>query len=506
MAHDDRATVAAKEACKRALEGMIGSVDFAFVCLCHYERVQSRELLAALVALLPKGACIVGGVGRGLFGVDAQGQASEIDPALATPSVSVMLGRVPGMSARALHCNKHPTNIEDFRTLAALGSSEKPQLFVVMGKPYDEGFLFEAPHMLNKEYDEALVVGGVASPGAGSLFCRDPGNPDKLLCPRSLALALCKCTEQDAVGKGCSTCKVDATTVQQGSPSSCQPFLAAHALGVRGVGPMEGSSYWHNLEITNYGSDDVLEGASVSCLVEITAAHGPAGQSLVEMREEFDVLKKRNLMYPVQLAMCAGNIEEDSPHTIDFVGSDPTGVPVVYLAEYTELDPTRVFAEVEGALEVDDKQKKGFTGKHVTISRETNEAILRAHVPHLADSKGAHPNPELYAALSASAEHHGARSSRQGMFAFSCFLRGQTLYGEIGKESAIIDEVLQTPVSISGMFCGGEIGPAISNGTFAFAHSGPKDTAHPSAPLSLLNYQSEWILVECCSNVLALLF
>ena len=46
-------------------------------------------------------------------------------------------------------------------------------------------------------------------------------------------------------------------------------------------------------------------------------------------------------------------------------------------------------------------------------------------------------------------------------------------------------------VPLCGMFCGGEIGPALSNGMFAFARSGPENGAPSGEPLPYCDNNSE---------------
>ena len=56
------------------------------------------------------------------------------------------------------------------------------------------------------------------------------------------------------------------------------------------------------------------------------------------------------------------------------------------------------------------------------------------------------------------ARHAMLRQKPQGALMFSCLGRGETLFGEPGHDSKVIENHLG-PVPIGGFFCNGEIGP-----------------------------------------------
>ncbi|KXZ42588.1 hypothetical protein GPECTOR_132g600 [Gonium pectorale] len=98
------------EACDRALQGMLGCVDFVLLFVANHE-VARGSLAAAVVeglrGQLPPGTCVVGCATAGLMGV-GPGGPFELDPGdEAGVGVGVLLGRMPGCTV-APFCNLPP--------------------------------------------------------------------------------------------------------------------------------------------------------------------------------------------------------------------------------------------------------------------------------------------------------------------------------------------------------------------------------------------------------------
>ncbi len=99
-------TEAIKDACMRALEGMLGFVTFALVFISGYKRDQIRQMMEILQECLPADTAILGMEGKGLMGVGADGSAMEIDPSEKAAGVSLLLGHLPDVSVRLFACSK----------------------------------------------------------------------------------------------------------------------------------------------------------------------------------------------------------------------------------------------------------------------------------------------------------------------------------------------------------------------------------------------------------------
>lgn len=177
----------------------------------------------------------------------------------------------------------------------------------------------------------------------------------------------------------------------------------------------------------------------------------------------------------------------------------------MYLANYMDAASARGHY-IEGAYGFNAMKRRKFTVQQVSLSHKVSKAILEAHLPRLfSDAKCAPSNVELYAALRAAAQQHGAKSGPQGMLIFSCCGRGRMLYGEEGTETSILEQISGGHVPLCGMFCGGEIGPALSNGMFAFARSGPENGAPSGEPLPYCNNNSPGSCFHAYTSVFALL-
>ncbi|KAL4443953.1 hypothetical protein ABPG75_011690 [Micractinium tetrahymenae] len=461
-------------AVKEALAAMPATVD---VCLLFVAggasgRGRDAEPLAGLVplcqTLLPPGALVVGCCGRGLFGVQG-GAAVELDPSQARhKGASVLLGRLPGCQLRAFAARGPPAggwaSKEACRAWLGLGFLDPaPASCLLFAHGSAGGHVHNCVEAMGAALPQMVLTGGISS-GVGELFCSQPlpqqageegaaeGGASSLGTAPAAAGGSGRAQQRGGEAArpryvGLLVCRQEA---QPGAPGSCAgggsrrvPRCAAlTAQGLEGGEPR----FTQLTVIREFGT---LEHPNNHGQPEVTELVGVCGALSVQ-GDDATPLLHRLATHQMELALWAA--ERAAPGSYD--GAVSAGRPVVVLQLYGVAEDAEALATAnnEGTLAavMADAEQPGrmLCAQPLRLSPEGARRALEAGVGQLA---AALPSP-----------HRLLPTHACGLVAVSCTAKGRQMFNAVGVEAGAI-RAASAGLPLAGVYCDGEIGPAVLN-------------------------------------------
>ncbi|GMH42552.1 hypothetical protein BSKO_10471 [Bryopsis sp. KO-2023] len=399
-------------ALKNAMDGMLGSIDFAFIAM--QGNAKRDEVLEGIrKAGLPKSCQIIGGkayYGGSIGLIDGTiPWEIESDP----PFVSVLLGRVPDRRVEAMDC----------REKGECGWNDECDFVIV----FNGGGATDI-YLANKK-EKCAVVGGLAK----STFHGDINE----IKTRGSPVALCFSPyEGETVNSDEQRSESQKARAEKGKEGDA---FSPHVFGVSGLGHTEKSPIFHGCllkqaESSGYTRFDLSGGISSD------------GRKLTDMLSRPEFSPSWSLERSIGLWRQTEG-RDKSIHD----ESDPY---VVMEIEHGH------FWNVRGdARDVEFRFEENLSAILLERTKEISKKVLTRQLADIFSKKLAaqSKHTDIYGILERSAK--STKTGPSATIIFACSERGENFFEEPNVESSLVDEIAKGKMPIAGLFVGGEFGP-----------------------------------------------